>query len=141
MRKKRKYSLMDTMNPNFNIRLAKQVSEEASALFEQWKEQWREENKAATIEDIVTNAIADLQRNPVVVKHEIRRNIPRPVRATFRLTRGTDGIIFHLGTVDMSFKDTIPVFIRVNWMTGRDEDIAMPDVAITMHLEYDPREK
>jgi len=89
-------------------------------------------------ETIATNIVADLHRyGPIEVKHDIHRNIPKPVTATL-IAENTRGEQFRQW-MNMSFQNTMIMRFPLFHFTNRSEDQGHY-IDISMLLEYDPKD-
>lgn len=99
----------------------------------------REQEMANAINNCITSIIERYKNTPVKVEHNITRNIPRPTRATVWVENGM-GQRYHLGWMDLSYKDSAPVTINPGMIFG-DLYMGMPPIQMRLELDYDPRDR
>lgn len=80
--------------------------------------------------------IAELHQSPITIKHDIKRNIPKPVTATL-IAENSRGEQFRQW-LNLSYQPTVVVRFPLFHFTGRPEDHGHT-IDITMLLEYDPK--
>jgi len=81
--------------------------------------------------------IAELHQSPITIKHDIKRNIPKPVTATL-IAENSRGEQFRQW-MNMSFQNTMVMRFPLFHFTGRPEDQGHY-IDISMLLEYDPKD-
>lgn len=87
----------------------------------------------------INRIITDLRKNPIKVDHTVSRNIPRPTRMWF-VVENNEGRRYQTISVDLSYKNGIPVTIPVSWLYP-DAPASAGVVTLTAMLEYDPKDR
>lgn len=98
----------------------------------------REQEIANAINNCVTSIIERYKNTPVKVEHNIKRNIPRPTTVIVWAESAT-GQRYHLGWMDLSYKDTAPITINPGMIY--EEYLGLPPIQLRLELQYDPRDR
>lgn len=91
------------------------------------------------LNDVANNVLESLKHYPIKVDHTIKKIIPEPRTATFRIER-QDGADFQIARVDLSYRSVMPIQFPLEWVTGRVEDLGQR-ITVKMYLEYEPERR